>query len=469
MSNRKTKREMTATRKQIFELLRENNKWNTTQQVNYKIHGDSKKDYAVTRKCLFTLLEEGKVKKIRQRPYFWKIAEAYADSPRNKVEHPKTDTVYGIKGKDTYELRNVLKHTGFEWAADKKAWVTTDKEVADKFVKDHSNKDVHVVEFDLKDNQEKKAKLEMELPGIKADTKADFGLENPATKKQIGELLTKINNLEDKLKAQEEDKPKRIIIEAPNMPKVETEKEEFVHPIFEQVWFHISMGENVMLIGPRGCGKTYLAKFIAEKLERQWGLLSLSGGVTESKLFGKSVPNVTTGENVFHPAPFTKLFQDGGLFLLDEVDAGDPNVLLSLNCALENNELAVDTAGDDLLVQRHNDNIVMAAANTWGTGFSRQYCGRNQLDGAFTARFTQIEMDYDPALERNLCKSQIEMVKTLQHYRSQVYKARLEREVSTRFMLKAAKWMDHGKDMNYVESMLFAGWKQDEVKKVKMN
>lgn len=272
-------------------------------------------------------------------------------------------------------------------------------------------------------------------------------------------LQKRIEALEAKTPVQRE-----IVVKINDRPGVTLK--ESTHPIFEQVLFHITCGDNVMLVGPSGCGKTHIAEQLAKALKRRHDALSLSGGVTESKIFGRVTPNITTGKQEFHGAPFSDFYENGGLFLLDEVDAADPNVLLSLNRALGNRVLTLDRPKDPN-VKQHADFICLAAANTWGNGADRQFVGRNQQDGAFFARFVQLAMDYDEDLERRLCPGQPMLVSRLQRYRANVRKNRLERTVSTRFLTWAYRWMNNGKDLSYVDQMLFAGWRKDEIEKAR--
>lgn len=92
------------------------------------------------------------------------------------------------------------------------------------------------------------------------------------------------------------------------------------------------------------------------------------------------------------------MYQNGGVFLLDEVDLGNANVLAVINAALANGGMGFP----DGKIERHPDFVLLAAANTYGTGASRVYVGRNQLDGATLDRFAFVEMPYDEALEMTL-------------------------------------------------------------------
>lgn len=283
--------------------------------------------------------------------------------------------------------------------------------------------------------------------------------------RQLEKAEQQIKDLQAQLKKEKKKGPQKITIEHKDKKK-ETVELGRVHPVFEQVMFHIGCGDSVMLVGPKGCGKTYLSIDVAKALSLDYGMLSLSGGVTESRLFGRNVPNVQTGQNEFHPGLFIEMFEGGGLFLLDEVDAADPNMIVALNSALANGEVAVDRAKNPVIT-KHDDFVCIAAANTWGTGADRQYVGRNQQDSAFTERFVQIAMTYDEDLERDLAKGHEKFVDRFHYIRKNVEKNRLERTVSTRFLVRAINWMEKGRDDKYCEEMLFAGWREDEVRKAK--
>ena len=74
---------------------------------------------------------------------------------------------------------------------------------------------------------------------------------------------------------------------------------------------------------------------------------------------------------------------------------GNPNVLEVLNSALANHCCAFP----DGMIKRHKDFLCVAAGNTFGTGATREYVGKNQLSEAFLNRFIRIEVLYDKNLE----------------------------------------------------------------------
>lgn len=248
------------------------------------------------------------------------------------------------------------------------------------------------------------------------------------------------------------------------------------HPAFERVLKLAAKRKNIFLPGPAGCGKSHLASQVADALGLKFGMVSLSQGISESKLVGRSNPNLQTGEEVFKTTDFVDCYENGGVFLFDEIDAADANVLLIINSALANGKLALDRCGKRIAV-KHPDFICIAAANTYGRGSDRQYVGRTELDESTLDRFRIgiVPLDYDPTLESILCPDET-LRKTLTLWRKRIFENRLERIVSTRFMKDAFEMMwdvftgEEKKPgqftMEEVEEAFFGGWPEDEVERV---
>ena len=276
----------------------------------------------------------------------------------------------------------------------------------------------------------------------------------------VGELQTRIKDLESS-------KPRTIELRT---PKGDTRKIDGVtHPVFERVVKLAAARKHIFLPGPSGCGKSHLARQVAEALELRFGFISCSAGMSESQLLGRTVPTGEHGQFEFQTTQFLECYENGGVFLFDEIDAADANVLLVINSALANGHLSVPSRTDNPVAKRHPDFVCLAAANTWGRGADRQYCGRNELDESTLDRFRIgcTPMDYDESLEAQLCPDE-ELRSRLQGYRLAAQRNRLERIVSTRFIAEAyemkSRWGWTDKD---VDRQLFNGWRADEIRKAK--
>ena len=166
----------------------------------------------------------------------------------------------------------------------------------------------------------------------------------------------------------------------------------------------ISIGQHVLLTGPAGCGKTFAAEAAAKTLGRDFAMISCSAGMSEAQLLGWLLPVGAGGQFEYVPSAFVKAYENGGVFLFDELDAADENVLLVVNSALANDRLNVPSRYTQPWVKRHPDFVCIGTANTLGNGATEMYTGRNQLDASTMDRFRMgiVEMSYDEALEQRL-------------------------------------------------------------------
>lgn len=133
---------------------------------------------------------------------------------------------------------------------------------------------------------------------------------------------------------------------------------------------------------------------------------------------------------------------------MDEIDAGNANVLIQVNAALSNGLCAFP----DKMVKRHPDFIFIASANTYGNGANRQYVGRNQLDAATLDRFAVIDWLIDDELESNLTtglngKAWYMAVRAARDY---VAQKSIRALVSPRATQKGSKLLDIGQPLQEV-------------------
>jgi cobaltochelatase CobS len=283
-------------------------------------------------------------------------------------------------------------------------------------------------------------------------------------KERIVSLTSRVEQLEAKL--EQSGGFKVLEIRQPDRDPVRIEGA--VHPIFPEVIELASVREDIFLPGPAGCGKSHLAKQVADALGLRFGSISCSAGMSESQLLGRCVPAGEHGQFEFQGTQFLDCYENGGVFLFDEIDAADSNVLLVINSALANGHMSVPSRHAKPVAKRHPDFICIAAANTFGRGADRQYMGRNQLDESTLDRFRigTVPMDYDEGLERQLCPD-AELYARLRTYRENARRNRLERIVSTRFVIKAYRMVQAGWSYDKVDSKLFSGWREDEIRKAK--
>jgi cobaltochelatase CobS len=245
------------------------------------------------------------------------------------------------------------------------------------------------------------------------------------------------------------------------------------HRQFTEVLNLVEEGHvNILLVGPAGSGKTTLGRNLAEALGLEFGFISLSAGVTETHLMGRMLPQSDGSWKMVY-ARFVEIYQNGGVFLLDEMDAADANVMVAINAALANGVLVTP---DGQIHKRHARCIIIAAANTWGRGADLMYVGRNQLDAATLDRFvlSTLLIDYDADLESALVnaaglkgKAGAELLGWVKGLREAITRNRLRRVASTRLVVNAIKALQRGRELKDVQARYFRDWSADEQAKVK--
>jgi len=231
---------------------------------------------------------------------------------------------------------------------------------------------------------------------------------------------------------------------------------------------HAAGFNNFFVSGPAGSGKTTLAQLLAAKLNRPFAFLSLTGGVNETHLLGFIAYNFTTGERLWQSTDFIRIFEGGGVFLLDEVDAADANVLLAINAALANGVVSNPFSGKEH--KRHADTIIVAAANTMGTGATAEFVGRNKLDGATLDRFVGavIKVEFDRDLETRLAvvagRRDAEVLTLVWSMRERMSAVKSTRNCGTRMVIAAAKLAAAGFNRAEMVEALTTGWKAEELR-----
>lgn len=229
------------------------------------------------------------------------------------------------------------------------------------------------------------------------------------------------------------------------------------HYLFESLLNMISNNLPVMLVGPAGSGKTTVSHNIAIALKLDFRFMSVGSQTTKTDIMGYMD---ATGHYV--TSHFREAYEHGGVFLMDEIDAGNPNVLTVMNAALSNGTCPFP----DKMVNRHKDFRFIAAANTYGRGNDRMYVGRNQLDAATLDRFIVVNFDYDEQLEMSICSNK-EWCTKVQTIRKIVFNMKEKVVVSPRASLFGSTLLELGHTEEEVMDMtIFKGMNHEIKNKV---
>lgn len=252
------------------------------------------------------------------------------------------------------------------------------------------------LDYEQKDGEQK--------PEEKPETKSEDE-SKPTTKEQkLGDDLLDLFKIKEHLEKRVDDgvdtKLKEIKELAKKNQKLEVkvgdkvnEVEGLKHKQLEQLITYAAMRLSPLLVGMAGTGKTHAGEQVAKALGLPFYSMSVGAQTSKSDIIGYMS---ASGEYV--TTHFRTAYEHGGVFLMDEIDAGNANVLIQINAALSNGLCAFP----DMMVQRHEDFVFIASANTYGNGANRQYVGRNQLDAATLDRFAVVDWLIDDDLEESL-------------------------------------------------------------------
>lgn len=202
------------------------------------------------------------------------------------------------------------------------------------------------------------------------------------------------------------------------------------HEKFDTIIKFVANNEPVFLTGPAGSGKNVLCQQVAKALGLNF---YFSNAVTQEY----KITGFTDAMGVFHESQFYKAFKNGGLFMLDKMDASIPEVLVILNAAIANRYF--DFPAPIGYVEAHPDFRVIAAGNTFGLGANYEYVGRNQLDMASLDRFAVVRVGYDRNIELNVAQGNTELVDFAEDARNAAEKSGIRFIVSYRAIGRIAK------------------------------
>lgn len=202
-------------------------------------------------------------------------------------------------------------------------------------------------------------------------------------------------------------------------PTLTPEQKVFV-PKFDQKWeigpqetenlefLALGMQKNkpVLIVGPTGCGKTFLVSQLAAVCARPVFRINLNGDVRAADFVGDKTVTIdsNSGQSVieFKYGILPNAMKAPAWLLIDEIDAGQAHILFVLQAVLEKERRLVLTSNyGEVIVGQDGFNII-ATANTLGKGDDTGlYAGTNMLNEALLDRFpTVLRMEYpDEATE----------------------------------------------------------------------
>jgi len=166
----------------------------------------------------------------------------------------------------------------------------------------------------------------------------------------------------------------------PNQPDIiktqsYRELEELIHPKYPM---------NIYISGETGLGKSTAVFGIAKKFNKPVIRVNLSAATDIDDLIGGI--RIVDGNTIFDPGPVALAMEQGAILLLDEVDAGNPKILIDLHPVLEKKGVLAKKARK--MIYPAKGFCVIATGNTKGVGDATgKYIGTNNMNHAFMERF----------------------------------------------------------------------------------
>lgn len=266
-----------------------------------------------------------------------------------------------------------------------------------------------------------------------------FATAKRAVDARVGDILASVHGLI----ADEVSKQVRTLeVKVAGRPDVKLDK---AHKAFQHVLAYAANRIPIMMVGPAGSGKTTIGEQVAEVL----GLAFYMSGKCADEI---KITGYMDASGTYRTTAFRQAYENGGVFLFDEMDGWSPDALIAVNAPL------AGQWGDfpDGMIKRHPDFVPIAAANTFGRGADRQYVGREQLDAATLDRFAVVVVDYDEDLEA-ACSCNRAWTNHVQKIRAAVETEKVRHVVSPRASIMGGIMLAAGRSKSEVEDELI--WK----------
>ena len=160
-------------------------------------------------------------------------------------------------------------------------------------------------------------------------------------------------------------------------------------------------GLFVLIIGPKGTGKTSLVREYVIQKSKELDSINFSLRTRESHLIGTK--NLIDGNIGFDEGILVKSMKEGNILYLDEINAAEADVLLRLDEALDDRRQIILKESDGKTIKAKDSWFVIATINPL------THVGTKELPPQLLSRFpVRIRLDYPPEdIEYNIIKKHV--------------------------------------------------------------
>lgn len=266
--------------------------------------------------------------------------------------------------------------------------------------------------------------------------------EQPINREAVQELVQEeLKNIQDDFQklSQEVSKvlsgqPQIIRYELP--PAITTSFKKPAIPTFQQIVDDVVLGNNVMLVGGAGTGKTYLAENLISKiaLGRPHVTINCSQWTSPTEIIGgQTMDGYVEGKLI-------EAWTHGFVLILDELPKIDPNTAGLFNDALAKTKLpnAVIFNARKESFTKHEYFACIATGNIYPDKESVVYGANNKQDLSLLDRFSGSVyfIEKNPAIEREILQNDL-VWSVSDRMRTAIEELKYEAQVSLRFMQNA--------------------------------
>lgn len=242
---------------------------------------------------------------------------------------------------------------------------------------------------------------------------------------------------------------------------------------YKPVWYDnlknlVTMGFDVLVCGPAGCGKSRAGREIGRELGKPGNTHAFRAGMRKSELlYSKELRN---GDSVIELSPLLREVQKPLVTVIDEALSVDPEVLICFNGLLESSQRSVDTPIGEVV--RDKEHRFILTSNTDGRSESRIYRAPQMQDASILSRVMVMNVDYDEKVEKNIAYASNApdwqyIVHNTHALRTAVRKADMVMDISTRWIVQACKLNKAGVARNKALAMaMLDRFTENELKKL---